>query len=1575
MEGKLPTAILLGEQSLLIQCAEILIKNGWIVSAVVSQNKAVSDWSEENNIAGFDTFQALHGEFSAGSVDCVFSITNLKLLPEWVVSLGKQAINFHDGPLPRYAGLNAPVWALLNDEAEHGVTWHEMTEQVDEGRILAQQKFPIVPGETALSINAKCYQAAIDSFDGLVTNLNAGKAAPVPQDLSERSYYGLTKRPDGAGLIDWNQSVESIDRLVRALDHGAYANPLTSPKMLVGGVPLAVLEAKIYSRDSEHAAGEVVGISKDYFRVACGGGVLDITKIADLSGSQYSCLEQFSKAHGVVLGAKLETGGDGALRSLLAHRVTDVCRYEDEWVSYLLNAEAVTIPYDSNADALAKATFWEEQEFPLPASVLSDSIYLQNKPAFLLALASLLFARLNSKTDYSFAVMAPEPDETKSFFEPFLPLPVSVDETLPFEALLKASVSAANRMKKMGGLASDVWLRRPELQGHGQLQKFSIKLLMEGSIESTALSFDDDSALYISIQEVNGALKLYYNRAKVSPDVMATLSDQLAAIATTVVKEPSLAVGDISILTAQDLQSFALWNQTERPYAKESCLHQLIEEQSKASPDSCALVFENENVTYQELNSQANQLGRYLIEQGAQPGSMIGVMLDRSISMMVSLIAIHKAGCAYVPLDPVYPSDRLAYMVEDSGLKLLISQAEHSDMLDVGAANIIVLDEISTPLGQLSSDDINVATTSSDLAYVIYTSGSTGKPKGVMVEHRNVANFFAGMDSCIGTDPGTWLAVTSISFDISVLELFWTLSRGFKVVLYSDKSAYGGAEVDTTSDVRISKPMDFSLFYWNVATEESHHLPDKYKLLIEGAKFADNNGFKAVWNPERHFASFGGLFPNPSVTCAALATVTTNVDLRAGSCVVPLHSPIRVAEEWAVVDNLSNGRVGIAVASGWAPPDFAIKPENFKESKSIMFDSLDKVRRLWRGETLTFDGPTGEVEVRTLPRPIQKELPYWVTTAGNVETFRSAAEAGANVLTHLLGQTFEEVKEKVDAYRSAWKEAGHEGEGTITLMLHTLIGNDMDEVEDIVRQPMKEYLRSAMFLVKGAAWNFPTFKKMSEETGKSLDEFFETISDEDMDDLLEFAFQRYFRTSGLFGTPDSAVETVAKCDEIGVDEIACLIDFGIDTDVVMQQLPFLEMLKSKCAKLTSIPLGAASDEGAEEDFTIPALIEKHNVTHFQCTPSMATMLVSDPESKKSLGQLKHMMVGGEALTPALAESLLTAVNDRVTNMYGPTETTIWSSTSDVKLNQAVTIGTAIANTQIYIVDNNLKTLPAGVAGELVIGGDGVVRGYYNRPELTSERFVEDFKLTPSSAAQRVYRTGDLARFDSDGQLACLGRIDHQVKIRGYRIELGEIEALLQAHDSVRECAVILREDKAGDKRLVAYARPGFQQHLDVGVLKSSLSEQLPDFMVPSVFVELTEMPLTPNGKVDRNALPEPIQQKHTQGGEFALPENEWEDLIADIWKRALGVPEVGRKDNFFDIGGHSLLVIQVLKDLRDSDKVSRQVQMTDLFRHTTVEALAKFVASGGDESVEAVSEVASSRVAARKAAMNRRRRR
>jgi len=213
---------------------------------------------------------------------------------------------------------------------------------------------------------------------------------------------------------------------------------------------------------------------------------------------------------------------------------------------------------------------------------------------------------------------------------------------------------------------------------------------------------------------------------------------------------------------------------------------------------------------------------------------------------------------------------------------------------------VVEVDAEWDALSKLSLECPTSNVCSDNLAYVIYTSGSTGKPKGVMVTHRNVVNFFAGMDQKIGAEPGVWLALTSISFDISVLELFWTLSRGFRVILQGEEPK--SAEDASSTMEPPKKSLEFSLFYF--AGDEDLGV-DKYQLLTEGAKFADQNGFTAVWSPERHFHAFGGIFPNPSVTSAALAMVTNRVQIRAGSVVLPLHDPLRVAEEWSVVDNLS----------------------------------------------------------------------------------------------------------------------------------------------------------------------------------------------------------------------------------------------------------------------------------------------------------------------------------------------------------------------------------------------------------------------------------------------------------------------------------------------------------------------------------------------------------------------------------------------------------------------------------------------------------------------------------------------
>lgn len=358
-------------------------------------------------------------------------------------------------------------------------------------------------------------------------------------------------------------------------------------------------------------------------------------------------------------------------------------------------------------------------------------------------------------------------------------------------------------------------------------------------------------------------------------------------------------------------------------------------------------------------------------------------------------------------------------------------------------------------------------------------------------------------------------------------------------------------------DGRATKHMDFSLFYF--ASADVGESSNKYRLLIEGAKFADTHGFAAVWTPERHFYAFGGLYPNPSVTSAAIATVTERVQIRAGSVVLPLHDPLRVAEEWAVVDNLSHGRAAISFASGWQPNDFVIAPQNYANRKEIMRCGIETVRRLWRGEKVQRrDGNGTEIEVSILPRPIQRELPIWVTAAGSPETFRLAGEIGANLLTHLLGQSIEQLTEKIATYRSAWREHGHgPGTGHVTLMLHTFVGGSVDEVRQKVRGPFSNYLRSSVDL-----W-------LSRRPGQDIGEF----TEEELADLVSFAFDRYFETSGLFGTTGTCLRMINRLKAIDVDEVACLIDFGVDFDSVMASLQYLDKVKD---------FGNTSNEGLKD---------------------------------------------------------------------------------------------------------------------------------------------------------------------------------------------------------------------------------------------------------------------------------------------------------------------------------------------------------------------------------------------------------
>jgi natural product biosynthesis luciferase-like monooxygenase protein len=342
--------------------------------------------------------------------------------------------------------------------------------------------------------------------------------------------------------------------------------------------------------------------------------------------------------------------------------------------------------------------------------------------------------------------------------------------------------------------------------------------------------------------------------------------------------------------------------------------------------------------------------------------------------------------------------------------------------------------------------------------------------------------------------------------------------------------------------------MRFSLFFFS--DDGSTTSAEKYRLLLESARYVDEQGFAAVWTPERHFQDFGGLYPNPSILAAALAMITKRVRLRSGSVVLPLHNPIRVAEEWSVVDNLSAGRVELAFASGWHPGDFVLSPENFADRKEVMFQSIELVRKLWAGERVGFRAPQEtDIDLRILPRPIQEHLPIWLTSSGNPQTWKRAGEIGAHVLTAMQGETVETLKKKIDQYRESLAAHGHEPEsGQVAVMLHTYLGRDLDAVKETVRPAMTAYMQ--------------TFLKESENSARrSISTHVKEHSDQDNELRAQLAFEYYFNKNSLLGTADKCAELIEGLSRIGVSEIACLIDFGLDVDVVLEGLRHLNELR------------------------------------------------------------------------------------------------------------------------------------------------------------------------------------------------------------------------------------------------------------------------------------------------------------------------------------------------------------------------------------------------------------------------------
>ncbi|MGA0615777.1 MupA/Atu3671 family FMN-dependent luciferase-like monooxygenase [Paracoccus sp. KR1-242] len=1484
------SAILVGNELLMRHAAETLLGRGHRVVAVVTRNPELQAWAQGAGLPVEDQDAPLAE--GAPVADWLFSVANLSILSRAMLARGQRgAINFHDGPLPRLAGLNAPVWAIHAGASQHGVTWHMIEGGVDEGDILAQRLFDLREDDTALTLNARCFARGAESFADVVDQLEGAGPQRQRQDLSQRSYMARDKRPDAAGVIDFARPAAQIGALVRALDHGGYWNPLTEAKIRLADGSLRPVVGFAGIGAASAAPGTVLALDGDTVTIAAADGAVSLHVRGELPPL------------GTVLPAL--TAEDGANLAALA----DAAAPHDGWWRRRLAAMNPAVLPGEGSGQVAR--------IDLIPGAGPDRV----------ALAAALLARLVAQSQFDLA-LRPVGLPQDAIVAGWQPLAIDAQAGMTLAELAAGIEAQLAEAAAHRHFMSDLVHRAPELRDAAR---------PDLAINLSEIAPVGEAGLTVALTPSGAAL--LHDPARVS----AAQAQRVArALDAGLAMSGSTSLSELSLLDPAERDDLLIARNDTAVPLDPACIHELIAQLATQDPDAIALAFEDRTLTRAELDRAATALAGQLAGMGVGPDQPVGLFARRSPELVIGALAIWKAGGAYVPLDPDYPADRIALYLQDSGAQVVLVQEGLGDRLPPhGARAVPIASEVPAVAAQPPTSPVTPA----NLAYLIYTSGSTGRPKGVMVEHRNVANFFVGMDAVIPHRPGdTWLAVTSLSFDISVLEIFWSLARGLRLVIAGEESRLavsGNAPAMTRRDV--TGGMEFSLFYWG---NDDGPGPQKYQLLLDGARFADQNGFVALWTPERHFHAFGGPYPNPAVSGAAVAAVTKNIAVRAGSCVLPLHHPARVAEEWAVIDNLTGGRAGLAIASGWQPDDFVLRPENAPpNNKTAMIAGIDQLRRLWRGETVEFPrAGGGSFGVVTQPRPVQRELPLWMTVAGNPDTWIEAGRLGMNVLTHLLGQSIDTVAARIADYHAALREAGHDpADFTVTLMLHTCLAADRETAREIAREPMKNYLRSAAALVKQYAWDFPAFRRPAGMTNPMAIDL-GSLSEEELDGILEFAFLRYFEDSGLFGSVQDGVERIEHLKAIGVGEVACLIDFGIAPDQVTAFFPLLAELRAAVN-----PQVAEPDAG---DFSIAAQIRRWRVTHLQCTPSMGRILVSDPEVASALAGLTCVMLGGEALPPALLADLRRATRARILNMYGPTETTIWSTVADVTDAAEITLGRPIANTQLYVLDAEGAPVPPGAQGELWIGGHGVARGYWQREDLTGAAFRPDPFVPTGRAAPwggRMYRTGDLVRWRDDGGLDYIGRADHQVKLRGFRIELGEIEAALGQQPGVREVVALVREDAPGDKRLVAYVT-GPVEFSEAG-LREALVTHLPAHMVPGRILRLDRMPLTPNRKIDRkqlpppgavaapvpHATPAPAPVTPAAAGVDRSPE------VQAIWAEVLGVAQIAPRDNFFALGGHSLLAIQLHRTLRDRLALPR-LGVTDIFRFPVLADFLRHVA-------------------------------
>ncbi len=764
------SCVLLGEEPLASRCGDYLLERGHAIIGLVASAHALRQWAKARGIAVIER-SAYPSWLAAQQVDLLLSITHPNLIaPQDIARARVAALNYHDGPLPRYAGMNGSAWALASGEKRHAIVWHHLTAGLDEGEIVEWRDIQLDARETSLSLNMQSSALALASFQTLIGKLEGGDTRGTPQSKHvPRLVFSRHDRPPALSTLDFQESAERLDCLIRACDFGPYTNRFGLPKLVAARGAVLALEATIGTGSGQ--PGEILRAELDGVEVACGSGSLCIRRFASLAGAALSPAEALGLL-GLARGERLPTG-EQAPREAVSRSIAEA---EPFFVAALRARVPLSLPFEIRAQPGVA--------LPLRLSEAFERRFAADREAALLGLFAFVLSSLSRQDEFDVALVDARVRATVAFAEPLfypsVPLRILVDARGGFDGLLAAVDAGRARLAQRGAFLFDLCARHPELMRDAEL--------CAGRLAPVTVVLGDarpppGSSLVLSVSREGVKLE---SDGGVNPTQLRELASYLQAASEAVSAAPERSLLGVSLLTpAERTRQVYEWNDKRRAFPELSRLHDGFEAQVATRPAAVALVYQGRELTFADVERGANRVANAILSRGVCPGERVGLYVERSFELVTAMLGVAKAGAAYVPLDTAYPEDRVNFMLDDAGCRLVL--ASKNLMARVGGERT-VLDVMGPEVQNAAPDRPPCAATSADQCYTIYTSGSTGRPKGVVLTHRAVVNTIDWVNRSLGVGPADRLLfVTSPSFDLSVYDVFGALGAGASVEIASSE--------------------------------------------------------------------------------------------------------------------------------------------------------------------------------------------------------------------------------------------------------------------------------------------------------------------------------------------------------------------------------------------------------------------------------------------------------------------------------------------------------------------------------------------------------------------------------------------------------------------------------------------------------------------------------------------------------------------------------------------------------------------------------------------------------------------